>query len=160
MNTTNKPIELEAGMSFGGPPSSDHMELVRSFHNAVANLLFQEHLGKECAVAIRRWYFDNNCLHPEDSAPMGMLHNGDPAWSDFNDQTGGQGDDIDQLARAEWAQRMIWRVLLEAERNSDIPLLDMIAAVDNVVALISLDFISPIKPQDFILSVPTEKDIV
>ena len=37
-------------------------------------------------------------------------------------------DDIDNLARAEWAQRMICRVLLEAERNSDIPLLDMIAA--------------------------------
>ncbi|AKN60960.1 hypothetical protein WB44_07435 [Synechococcus sp. WH 8020] len=107
MTTTNKPIELEAGMSFGGPPSSDHMERVRCFHNAVANLLFQEHLGNECAVAIRRCYLENNCLHPEDSAPMGMLHNGDPAWSDFNDQTGGQGDDIDQLARAEWVQRLM-----------------------------------------------------
>tara|TARA_B100001093_G_C26523879_1_gene882954 strand:+ start:336 stop:803 length:468 start_codon:yes stop_codon:yes gene_type:complete len=126
--TTQKPIELDAGMSFCGHPSHDETQPVVDFHNAVANLLFQEHLGKKCAVAIRRWYLENNCLHPEDSAPMGMLHNGDPAWSDFNDQTGGQGDDIDNLARAEWAQRMICRVLLEAERNSDIPLLDMIAA--------------------------------
>ena len=128
MSSTNKPIEREASMSCGGPPSSDRMKRVRSFHNTLANLLFQEHLGKDCAVAIRRWYLENNCLHPEDSASMGMLHNGDPAWSDFNDQTGSKGDDIDQLARAEWAQRMICRVLLEAERNSDIPLLDMIAA--------------------------------
>ena len=128
MTTTNKPIELEASMSFGGHPSRAETQPVWDFHNAVANLLFQEQLGKECAVAIRRWYLENNCLHPEDSAPMGMLHNGDPAWSVFNDQTGGQGDDIDNLARAEFAQRMICRVLLEAERNSDIPLLDMIAA--------------------------------
>ena len=128
MTTTNKPIELDASMSFGGHPSREEIQPVCDFHNAVANLLFQEQLGKECAVAIRRWYLENNCLHPEDSAPMGMLHNGDPAWSDFNDQTGGQGDDIDNLARAEFAQRMICRVLLEAERNSDIPLLDMIAA--------------------------------
>ena len=126
--TTQKPIELEASMSFGGHPSREKIQPVGNFHNAVANLLFQEQLGKECAVAIRRWYLENDCLHPGDSAPMGMLHNGDPAWSDFNDQTGGQGDDIDNLARAEWAQRMICRVLLEAERNSDIPLLDMIAA--------------------------------
>ena len=126
--TTQKPIELEASMSFGGHPSREEIQPVWNFHNAVANLLFQEQLGKECAVAIRRWYLENDCLHPGDSAPMGMLHNGDPAWSDFNDQTGGQGDDIDNLARAEWAQRMICRVLLEAERNSDIPLLDMIAA--------------------------------
>lgn len=126
--TTQKPIEFDACMSFGGHPSREEIQPVWDFHNAVANLLFQEQLGKECAVSIRRWYLENNCLHPEDSAPMGMLHNGDPAWSDFNDQTGGQGDDIDQFARAEWAQRMICRVLLEAERNSDIPLLDMIAA--------------------------------
>ena len=126
--TTQKPIELEASMSFGGYPSREEIQPVWNFHNAVANLLFQEQLGKECAVAIRRWYLENDCLHPGDSAPMGMLHNGDPAWSDFNDQTGGQGDDIDNLARAEFAQRMICRVLLEAERNSDIPLLDMIAA--------------------------------
>ena len=126
--TTQKPIELEASMSFGGHPSREKIQPVGNFHNDVANLLFQEQLGKECAVAIRRWYLENDCLHPGDSAPMGMLHNGDPAWSDFNDQTGGQGDDIDNLARAEWAQRMICRVLLEAERNSDIPLLDMIAA--------------------------------
>ena len=69
------------------------IEPVVAFHNAVANLLFQGHLGKECAVEIRSWYLENNCLHPEDSAPMGMLHNGDPVWSDFNDQTGEQGDE-------------------------------------------------------------------
>ncbi|MFL0770911.1 MAG: hypothetical protein AB8B36_13745 [Prochlorococcus sp.] len=128
MSSTNKPIDLDASMGFGGHPSRDETQPVQDFHNAVANLLFQEQLGKDCAVAIRRWYLENNCLHPEDSATMGMLHNGDPAWSDFNDQIGGEGDDIDSLARAQWTQRMICRVLLEAERNSDIPLLDMIAA--------------------------------
>jgi hypothetical protein len=128
VTTTDKPIELEASMSFGGPPSFEHMKRVRSFHNAVANLLFQEKLGKECAVAIRRWYLENDCLHPGDSAPMGMLHNGDPAWSDFNDQIGGQGSEVDGRARAEWAQRMVCRVLLDAAGKSEIPLLDMIAA--------------------------------
>ena len=128
MSSTNKPIDLDASMGFGGHPSRDETQPVQDFHNAVANHLFQEQLGKDCAVAIRRWYLENNCLHPEDSATMGMLHNGDPAWSDFNDQIGGQGDDIDRLARAEWAQRRICRALREAVDRSDVPLIDFIQA--------------------------------
>lgn len=126
MTATKTPIELDASMAFGGHPGPDETQPVVDLHNAVANLLFQEHLGKECAVAIRRWYLQNNVLHPEDSAPMGMLHKGDPAWSDFNDQTGGQGSDVDNLARAEWAQRRICRALQAAVDRSDVPLIDFI----------------------------------
>ena len=121
-------IELNSRMSLFGHPSKEHMNKVSSFYNAVANLMFRDHLGKECAVAMRRWYLENNALHPCDSAPMGMLHNGCEEWSDFNDVTGGQGDDIDNLARAQWAQRRICRALAIAAERSDIPLIDCIQA--------------------------------
>lgn len=121
-------IKLDAGMTFPGSTSDEQMNKVSNFHNAVANLMFIEHLGKECAVALRRWYLENNVLHPEDSAPMGMLHDGREEWSDFNDVTGGQGGDIDQMARAEWAQRRVCRALAKAVELSDIPLIDFIQA--------------------------------
>jgi hypothetical protein len=127
MSTTTQ-IKLCARMTFPGGADRERMEKVSNFHNAVAILLFQEQLGKEAAVAIRRWYLQNNVLHPEDSAPMGMLHNGDEAWSDFNDVTGGQGDTIDQLARAEWAAQRVCRALAEACKTSEIPLIDCIQA--------------------------------
>ena len=119
-------IKFDGGMTFFGSPSKEHMDKVSNFYNAVAKLMFSDHLGKECAVAIRRWYLENNVLHPEDSAPMGMLHNGCEEWSDFNDVTGGQGGDIDQMARAEWAQRRVCRALAKAVEHSDIPLIDFI----------------------------------
>lgn len=121
-------IKLDGRMAFYGKTSKEEIDKVSSFHNAVANLMFSDHLGKECAVAMRRWYLENNVLHPEDSAPMGMLHNGCQEWSDFNDVTGGQGADIDQLARAEWAQRRVCRALAKAVELSDIPLIDFIQA--------------------------------
>lgn len=121
-------IKLDDRMSFPGHPSKEEMDKKHSFHSSVANLLFQEHLGEECAVAVRRWYLENNVLHPDDSAPMGMLHNGDPAWSTFNDQTGGQGEAIDRQARAEIAQRRICKALRVAVDRSEVPLIDMIQA--------------------------------
>ena len=121
-------IKFDERMTFFGSPSKEHMDKVSNFYNAVANLMFIDHLGKECAVAMRRWYLENNVLHPEDSAPMGMLHDGREEWSDFNDVTGGQGGDIDQMARAEWAQRRVCRALAKAVELSDIPLIDFIQA--------------------------------
>ena len=113
MTTTTK-VEIDGRMSFYGGASDSEMEATCSYHNAEANTMFTEHLGRECAVAIRRWYLENNCLHPEDSAPMSCDWSGFPCWDDFSDQTGGQGDDVDQLARGEFAQRMICRVLADA----------------------------------------------
>ena len=121
-------IKLDGRMSFYGRPSDDHINKVSNFHNAVANLMFSNHLGKECAVALRRWYLENNVLHPEDSTPMGMLHDGREEWPDFNDVTGGQGADIDQMARAEWAQRRVCRALAKAVELIDVPLIDFIQA--------------------------------
>lgn len=128
MSTTTERIPFDGRMSFSGGTDRAHMDSVHNFHNAVANTMFAEHLGKECAVAIRRWYLENNCLHPEDSAPMSEGWAGHPCWDDFAEQTDGQGGEIDRLARAEWAQRRICRALREAVDRSDVPLIDFIQA--------------------------------
>ena len=79
-------------------------------------------------MALRRWYLENNCFHPEDSAPMDSMFCGIDEWMALNDAIGGQGSDVDQQARADWSAHRICRALAAAAENSDIPLLDMIAA--------------------------------
>ena len=95
---------------------------------SVCDITITEGLQQEVAVALRRWYLQNNALQPEDSVPMYSMFCGIDVWMEFNECIGAQGSDVDQQARAEWAQQMVCKVLQEAERNSEIPLLDMIAA--------------------------------
>lgn len=116
--TTANTVQLDGGMAFHGSASMGQMQSVQSFHNAVANTMFTEHLGKECAVAIRRWYLENNVLHPHDSAPMSCDWSGFPCWDDFNEETGGQGSRIDQVARGEFAKSMICRALRKAAASN------------------------------------------
>lgn len=97
-------------------------------HKAVCDLIASERLEHEVAVALRRWYLENNCFHPEDSAPMDSMFCGIDEWMALNDAIGGQGSDVDQQARADWSAHRICRALAAAAENSDTPLLDMIAA--------------------------------
>ena len=128
MTTATKEIKLHARLTFPGGADPDHMQAVSNLYNAVANMLYQERLAKECAVAIRRWVLENDALHPDDSVPMGMLHVGDETWAEFSDQIGGQGGTIDRLARGEWAARRVCRALAEACKNREVPLMDFIQA--------------------------------
>ena len=100
----------------------------QQLHKAVCDLIASERLEREVAVALRRWYLENNCFHPEDSAPMDSMFCGIDEWMALNDAIGGQGSDVDQQARADWSAHRICRALAAAAENSDIPLLDMIAA--------------------------------
>ena len=100
----------------------------QQLHKAVCDLIASERLEHEVAVALRRWYLENNCFHPEDSAPMDSMFCGIDEWIALNDAIGGQGSDVDQQARADWSAHRICRALAAAAENSDIPLLDMIAA--------------------------------
>ena len=100
----------------------------QQLHKAVCDLIASERLEHEVAVALRRWYLENNCFHPEDSAPMDSMFCGIDEWMALNDAIGGQGSDVDQQARADWSAHRICRALEAAAENSDIPLLDMIAA--------------------------------
>ena len=100
----------------------------QQLHKAVCDLIASERLEHEVAVALRRWYLENNCFHPEDSAPMDSMFCGIDEWMALNDAIGGQGSDVDQQARADWSAHRICRALAAAAENSDIPLLDMIAA--------------------------------
>ena len=100
----------------------------QQLHKAVCDLIGSERLEHEVAVALRRWYLENNCFHPEDSAPMDSMFCGIDEWMALNDAIGGQGSDVDQQARADWSAHRICRALAAAAENSDIPLLDMIAA--------------------------------
>ena len=131
-------IKFDGGLTFFGSPSKEHMDKVSNFYNAVANLMFTDHLGKECAVAIRRWYLENNVLHPEDCAPMGMPYSDDPDWAAFGRQIGGEGSRIDHVARAEFAQRMICRALREAAASNP-AILSLIAEHSNDDAIYGLD---------------------
>ena len=100
----------------------------QQLHKAVCDLIASERLEHEVAAALRRWYLENNCFHPEDSAPMDSMFCGIDEWMALNDAIGGQGSDVDQQARADWSAHRICRALAAAAENSDIPLLDMIAA--------------------------------
>ena len=100
----------------------------QQLHKAVCDLIASERLEHEVAVALRRWYLENNCFHPEDSAPMDSMFCGIDEWMALNDAIGGQGSVVDQQARADWSAHRICRALAAAAENSDIPLLDMIAA--------------------------------
>ena len=100
----------------------------QQLHKAVCDLIASERLEHEVAVALRRWYLENNCFHPEDSAPMDSMFCGIDEWMALNDAIGGQGSDVDQQARADWSAHRICRALAAAAENSDTPLLDMIAA--------------------------------
>ena len=100
----------------------------QQLHKAVCDLIASERLEHEVAVVLRRWYLENNCFHPEDSAPMDSMFCGIDEWMALNDAIGGQGSDVDQQARADWSAHRICRALAAAAENSDIPLLDMIAA--------------------------------
>ena len=100
----------------------------QQLHKAVCDLIASERLEHEVAVALRRWYLENNCFHPEDSAPMDSMFCGIDEWMALNDAIGGQGSDVDQQARADWSAHRICRALAAAAENSDVPLLDMIAA--------------------------------
>ena len=100
----------------------------QQLQKAVCDLIITERLDHEVAVALRRWYLENNCFHPEDSAPMDSMFCGIDEWMALNDAIGGQGSDVDQQARADWSAHRICRALAAAAENSDIPLLDMIAA--------------------------------
>ena len=100
----------------------------QQLQKAVCDLIITERLDHEVAVALRRWYLENHCFHPEDSAPMDSMFCGIDEWMALNDAIGGQGSDVDQQARADWSAHRICRALAAAAENSDIPLLDMIAA--------------------------------
>ena len=100
----------------------------QQLHKAVCDLIASERLEHEVAVALRRWYLENNCFHPEDSAPMDSMFCGIDEWMALNDAIGGQGSDVDQQARADWSAHRFCRALAAAAENSDIALLDMIAA--------------------------------
>ena len=73
----------------------------QQLHKAVCDLIASERLEREVAVALRRWYLENNCFHPEDSAPMDSMFCGIDEWMALNDAIGGQGSDVDQQARAD-----------------------------------------------------------
>ena len=100
----------------------------QQLHKAVCDLIASERLEHEVAVALRRWYLENNCFHPEDSAPMDSMFCGIDEWMALNDAIGGQGSDVDQRARADWSAHRICRALAEACKTSEIPLIDCIQA--------------------------------
>ena len=92
----------------------------QQLHKAVCDLIAfhpSERLEHEVAVALRRWYLENNCFHPEDSAPMDSMFCGIDEWMALNDAIGGQGSDVDQQARADWSAHRICRALAEACNN-------------------------------------------
>ena len=100
----------------------------QQLHKAVCDLIASERLEHEVAVALRRWYLENNCFHPEDSAPMDSMFCGIDEWMALNDAIGGQGSAVDQQARADWAAQRVCRALAEACKTSEIPLIDCIQA--------------------------------
>ena len=100
----------------------------QQLHKAVRDLIASERLEHEVAVALRRWYLENNCFHPEDSAPMDSMFCGIDEWMALNDAIGGQGSAVDQQARADWAAQRVCRALAEACKTSEIPLIDCIQA--------------------------------